>query len=153
MFSTEGLFEPGQKYLASRPAFHYYLRQSLGHSKENPAVMICPACHAPACRRSRRRTFMDFAAALIGSLPWRCSRCGMRFRSRLSPVSSKLSAHCAICGNRDLKRIAPEHVTGFAAPFKRLLGMPAYRCIPCRHKFFSFRPLKEPQDDQLRIAS
>jgi len=115
--------------------------------------MICPACHAPACRRSRRRTLMDFAAAVIGSLPWRCSRCGMRFRSRLAPVASKLAAHCAICGNRDLKRIAPEHVTGFSAPFKRLLGMPAYRCIPCRHKFFSIRPLKEAHDDQFRIAS
>jgi len=52
-----------------------------------------------------------------------------------------------------LKRIAPEHVTGFSAPLKRLLGMPAYRCIPCRHKFFSIRPLKETRDDQLRIAS
>ena len=30
--------------------------------------MICPACHAPACRRSRRRTLTDFAAALVGSL-------------------------------------------------------------------------------------
>ena len=117
-------------------------------------MMICPACRAPGCRRSRRRTFLDFVAALIGSLPWRCSRCGARFRSRLSPVSSKLSAHCAICGNRDLKRIAPEHVSGFSAPFKRLLGMPAYRCIPCRHKFFSIRPLsKEAHDDQFRIAS
>jgi hypothetical protein len=116
--------------------------------------MICPACNAPACRRSRRRTIRDFAAALIGSLPWRCSRCGTRFRSRLVPVSTKLCAHCAICGNHDLKRIAPEHVTGFLAFFKRLLGMPAYRCIPCRHKFFSIRPLsKEVHDDQLRIAS
>jgi len=116
--------------------------------------MICPACHAPGCRRSRRRTLKDFAAALVGSVPWRCSRCGTRFRLRLVPVSTKLSAHCAICGNPDLKRIAPEHVTGFLAFFKRLLGMPAYRCIPCRHKFFSIRPLsKEVHDDQLRIAS
>jgi len=115
--------------------------------------MICPACHAPACRRSRRRTLMDFAAALVGSLPWRCSRCGERFRRRPAPFSHRFSAHCAICGNQDLKRIAPEHVTGFSAPFKRLLGMPAYRCIPCRHKFFSIRPLKEVHDDRLRIAS
>jgi DNA-directed RNA polymerase subunit RPC12/RpoP len=97
---------------------------------------------------------MDFSAALVGSLPWRCSRCGARFRSRTIPFSQKLSAHCAICGNRELKRIAPEHVTGFLALFKRLLGVPAYRCIPCRHKFFSIRPLsKQDNDDQLRIAS
>jgi hypothetical protein len=115
--------------------------------------MICPACHAPACRRSRKRTFMDFAAALIGSLPWRCSSCATRFRSRPAPFADRFSAHCAICGNHELKRIAPEHVTGFSAPFKRFLGMPAYRCIPCRHKFFSIRPLREAQDDQLRIAS
>ena len=97
---------------------------------------------------------MDFSAALVGSRPWRCSLCGTRFRSRSVPFSNKFSAHCAICGNCDLKRIAPEHVTGFLSFFKRLLGVPAYRCNPCRHKFFSIRPLsKQVRDDQLRIAS
>jgi len=98
---------------------------------------------------------VDFAAALIGSLPWRCFRCGARFHSHATPFSSRFSAHCRICGNQDLKRIGPEHVTGLLAPVKRLFGVPAYRCIPCRNKFFSIRPLaKQAQhDDQLRIAS
>lgn len=117
--------------------------------------MICPACRAPGCHRSRRRSLMDFAAAFVGSLPWRCTRCGARFRSRGTPLSTRFSAHCKICGNQDLKRIAPEYVDGFSAPLKRLLGLPAYRCLPCRNKFFSIRPLAKEfrHDDQLRIAS
>jgi hypothetical protein len=34
----------------------------------------------------------------------------------------------------------------------RSLGVPAFRCIPCRHKFFSVLPLsKEVQDSDYKI--
>jgi len=46
-----------------------------------------------------------------------------------------------MCGNLDLQRIAPEKVPGAASVVGRLLGLPALRCEPCRHKFFSVRPL------------
>jgi hypothetical protein len=53
-----------------------------------------------------------------------------------------------------LKRIAGEHVNGFAAPLWRALGVPAFRCVPCRFKFFSLRPLrKEAEEERLKIAS
>jgi DNA-directed RNA polymerase subunit RPC12/RpoP len=87
-------------------------------------------------------------------VPWRCSHCGNRFRSRTSPFSHLLSAHCAICGNLELKRIAPEHANTFGAPLWRLLGVPAFRCIPCRNKFFTLLPLsKDVEDTEYKIAS
>jgi len=115
--------------------------------------MHCPLCRA-RCRRSRRRSFLDYAAALVGKLPWRCSGCGLRFRARIAPVSSLLVAHCSLCGNAELKRIAPEHVNGLFAPLWRFLHVAAFRCVPCRHKFFSLRPLrKEVEEEQFKIAS
>ena len=51
-------------------------------------------------------------------------------------------AHCSICGNLDLQRISPGHVPGATSIIGRLLGLPALRCAPCRHKFFSVRPLR-----------
>jgi hypothetical protein len=53
-----------------------------------------------------------------------------------------------------VKRIAPENAVGFAAPLWRSLGIPVFRCMPCRHKFFSVLPLnKEVQDNEYKIAS
>jgi hypothetical protein len=97
---------------------------------------------------------VDYCAALTGSLPWRCAACGTRFRSRGLPVVTLLSAHCSICGNYELKRIAAEHVNGTFSWLWRMLGIPAFRCIPCRHKFFSVRPLnKEVENDRWKMAS
>jgi len=65
-----------------------------------------------------------------------------------------LAAHCGICGNIEVKRISPELASGFAAPLWRSLGIPTFRCIPCRHKFFSVLPLsKEVEDTEYKIAS
>jgi len=87
-------------------------------------------------------------------IPWRCSRCGNRFRSRTSPFTHLLCAHCAICGNLELKRIAPEHANSLGAPLWRILGVPAFRCIPCRNKFFTLLPLSKGVDDtEYKIAS
>jgi hypothetical protein len=52
-------------------------------------------------------------------------------------------AHCPKCGNFDLGRIGRERVENGGLVFvKRKLGFPAYRCDPCRHKFFSLRPFR-----------
>jgi C4-type Zn-finger protein len=116
--------------------------------------MICPACSSAECRRSRRRTRFDYVASVLGYIPWRCSRCSKRFRSRATPFANLLSAHCSICGNIELKRISPELAEGFGAPLWRSLSVPAFRCIPCRHKFFSVLPLsKQVQDSEYKIAS
>jgi hypothetical protein len=39
----------------------------------------------------------------------------------------------------DLQRISSEHGMGMLSWIFRLLGVPAYRCAPCRNRFFSFR--------------
>jgi hypothetical protein len=49
-------------------------------------------------------------------------------------------AHCRRCGNLDLHRISRDHVDGSVAWLCRMAGIPAYRCPPCRYKFFSVLP-------------
>jgi hypothetical protein len=74
-------------------------------------------------------------------LPWRCEACAARFYSRSLPFRTLLYAHCRICGNVELQRISAERITGVTSTIGRLLRIPALRCEPCRHKFFSVRPL------------
>jgi hypothetical protein len=52
-----------------------------------------------------------------------------------------LYARCGICGNLELQRISPEKITGALFVVGSLLRLPAVRCVPCRHNFFSLRPL------------
>ena len=104
------------------------------------AELVCPACRSSKFRRSHRRTVVDYLLAVGGVLPWRCESCDTRFRARRIPFERLLFAHCRICGNRTLERIAPEHVPGQASFLARILGVPAFRCGPCRNKFFSIRP-------------
>jgi hypothetical protein len=52
-------------------------------------------------------------------------------------------AHCPRCGNFDLQHITRDRVDQGTLPsVKRFLGFPAYRCDPCRQKFFSFLPYR-----------
>jgi len=96
----------------------------------------------------------DYFATIVGSVPWRCSRCATRFRSRATPFTHLFLAHCAICGNVEVKRVSSELADGFGARFWRSLGVPAFRCIPCRHKFFTILPLsKQVHDSEYKIAS
>jgi hypothetical protein len=104
--------------------------------------MSCPVCHASTIRRSQRRQLQDYLFALIGAHAWRCEKCQTRFHSRPIPFRTLFNAHCANCGNLELQRISADHVPGAAAIFWRILGLPALRCDPCRHKFFSLRPLR-----------
>jgi hypothetical protein len=56
-----------------------------------------------------------------------------------------LYAHCGICGNLDLQRISADRVPGVMSFFGRILDFPALRCVSCRHKFFSLRPMRRSQ--------
>jgi hypothetical protein len=85
---------------------------------------------------------MDYLFGVAGILPWRCESCATRFHARLMPFRTFLYAHCGICGNLELQRISAERITGATAILGRLIGLPALRCEPCRHKFFSLRPLR-----------
>jgi hypothetical protein len=105
------------------------------------AELVCPACRSTKFRRSHRRTVVDYLLAVGGILPWRCASCETRFRARRIPFRRLLFAHCRICGNLNLQRIASGHVPGQASFIARILGVPAFRCVPCRNKFFSVRPL------------
>jgi hypothetical protein len=84
---------------------------------------------------------MDHVFGFAGMLPWRCGACEVRFYARAVPVRNHFYARCGICGNLELQRIAAEHVPGMIAMFWRVLRIPALRCEPCRHKFFSVKPL------------
>jgi len=52
-------------------------------------------------------------------------------------------AHCPRCGNFALDRISRDRVEkGTLVALKRFLGFPAYRCAPCRERFFSTLPYR-----------
>jgi hypothetical protein len=100
--------------------------------------MICPRCQSEACRRSRRRGVGDLFFTLFGLRPWRCRTCEARFYAWKVPVSYVRYAHCPKCGNFDLQRISRERVDeGSFLALQRILGFSAYRCDPCRTRFFS----------------
>jgi len=109
------------------------------------APISCPACHTSNIRRSKRRSVRDFLFSAAGVLPWRCETCRTRFRARLLPLRILFYAHCTNCGNLELQRISAEHVPGAAAALGRILRLPGLRCDPCRHKFFSVRPLRREE--------
>lgn len=107
--------------------------------------MTCPNCHSKANRRSRRRSIQDYLLSVVGVLPWRCTDCEIRYYARAIQPRHLFHAHCGICGNLELLRIAPKRVPGLLPVVGRLLGLPALRCEPCRHNFFSLRPLIRPE--------
>jgi hypothetical protein len=51
-----------------------------------------------------------------------------------------LLAHCPRCGNLDLQRVSASIVQRWNRWIFRLAHVPAYRCAPCRKKFFSLLP-------------
>ena len=111
--------------------------------------MNCPVCKSGQVRRSRRQSLMDHTFSVLGVYPWRCMSCESRYYARLMTLNDSLRAHCSICGNHELKRIDREHVNTPLAFLGRWLSLPAYRCEPCRKKFFSVRPFR-PQPDRDR---
>ncbi len=105
--------------------------------------MICPKCGGAHARRSGRHSTTDYLLSRLGVYPWRCLECRMRFYARLLPLWESLHAHCPICANLELKRIDPGHVESTMSFLWRWLHIPAYRCEPCRHKYFSLRPQQD----------
>src|SRR5271168_5289726 len=103
--------------------------------------MNCPACQAAACRRSRRRSVSEYLFSAVGVIPWRCTNCETRFHARAIPLRHLLYTRCSICGNLELQRIATGKVLGITSVVGRWLRLPAARCVPCRHNFFSLRPI------------
>ena len=104
--------------------------------------MICPQCRSSHCFRSHRRGVFDGAVTAIGLRPWRCRTCDYRFYAWRVAVVFARFAHCPTCGNFNLQRIGHDRVDkGTLLALKRLAGFPAYRCDPCREKFYSVRPL------------
>jgi C4-type Zn-finger protein len=109
--------------------------------------MICPVCHSAKVRRSKRRSVVDYLFSVVSIVPWRCEECEARFHASPMPFRHLFYAHCAVCGNLDLRPISAEHVPGIISLVGRLLRLPALRCEPCRHKFFSIRPLMRNVSD------
>ncbi len=105
--------------------------------------MICPECHGLQCaHRSHRRGPADYTLTVFGLRPWRCHSCEARFYAgKVLPVSLSVYAHCPRCGRTELEKIAGRLVaSGPVSILKRFLGFAAYRCDPCREKFFTMRP-------------
>jgi hypothetical protein len=63
----------------------------------------------------------------------------LRFYAWSAAVKYVGYVHCGMCGNMDLQRISSEHGSGALAWLYRFLRFPAYRCAPCRNRFFSSR--------------
>jgi hypothetical protein len=105
--------------------------------------MICPQCRSADCYRSRRGGFTDFLGTLARLRPWRCHACDKRFYAWSVATAFARYAHCTRCGNFDLQKISRDRVDqGALRMAKRLFGIPAYRCDPCRQKFFSLLPYR-----------
>lgn len=103
--------------------------------------MICPQCRSGNCFRSHRNGALDIVSQLAGLKPWRCHACERRFYARRVALWFVRYAHCPKCGNFDLEPISRERVEqGTFLTIKRWLGFPAYRCDPCRQRFFSSLP-------------
>jgi hypothetical protein len=113
------------------------LRYALG------ANMICPQCRSENCFRSHRDGILDFVFSGAGLRPWRCHSCERRFQAwRVAAILERF-AHCPRCGNFDIEHISRERVENGTFIFlKRWLRFPAYRCDPCRHRFFSVREFR-----------
>jgi len=103
--------------------------------------MICPRCRSGNCFRSRRSGVFDTLISAFGLLPWRCQTCDKRFFAGRVAWPFLRYAHCPRCGNFDLEHIPRNRVEhGTLVALKRFLGFPAYRCDPCRQRFFSVLP-------------
>jgi transposase-like protein len=114
--------------------------------------MNCPVCKSKDARRSRRQGTADLLFSALALYPWRCKKCEARFYARRMSLSDSLHAHCPICGNHEVKRVSPELVNSPLGFLWRRLPIPAYRCDPCRHKYFSIRPQRNSEREMARMT-
>lgn len=125
---------------ASDPCPQPWFSVSFADREEKRSPMICPDCRSVDCFRSHRDGALDFVNGVTGLRPWRCHTCDRRFYAWRVASRFQGYAHCPRCGNFDLENISRERVeAGTLITVKRWLGFPAYRCDPCRHRFFSIR--------------
>jgi hypothetical protein len=75
----------------------------------------------------------------------------MRFLAWSVALAFIRFAHCRRCGNLDLQRVSRDHVDGWWAWLGRMAQVPAYRCAPCRLRFFSVLPNRRLQPVDLEI--
>jgi hypothetical protein len=115
--------------------------------------LLCPVCHSDSPRRSRRRSFNDYLAGVARLRPWRCRACDSRFFAWATPIEYVWYVHCRMCGNLDMPRISSEHGMGTLGWLFRLFRAPAYRCAPCRNRFFSFRIYRRIVPAQQHVES
>ena len=115
--------------------------------------MKCPACKSKDVRRSRRQNSADYVLSAFGIYPWRCRICEARYHARIMSLNDSLHAHCPICGNHDLKRISADRVDRAFSFLWRRLAIPAYRCEPCRHKYFSVLPYRHEDNEVPEMTS
>jgi hypothetical protein len=105
--------------------------------------MICPQCRSTDCFRSHRDGVSDYVLTVVDLKPWRCHTCDRRFYAWRVAIAFSRYAHCYRCGNFDLEHLSRERVDkGTLISVKRWLQFPAYRCDPCRERFFSVLPLR-----------
>jgi hypothetical protein len=112
----------------------------LGENSVGGYDLICPRCQSHHCQRSRRRSATDFIAGVSRIRPWRCGDCNKRFFAWKVPLKFLGYAHCRRCGRFELQRVSRELGEGTFSFLWRLLRLPAYRCPPCRNRFFSLLP-------------
>jgi len=127
-----------QLELAEREGFAYSFFSFFAFPRGSNDL-LCPDCHCDNPRRSRRRSVKDYVVGLARLRPWRCRACESRFYAWAAPVGYVGYVHCDKCGNMDLPRISPEHGMSAISWVYRLFRVPAYRCAPCRNRFFSVR--------------
>jgi hypothetical protein len=112
----------------------------LNHARA--AKVICPQCRTEDARRSKRRGVKDAVYSWFGTRPWRCKICNRRFHAWTIPVELVAFAHCPRCGNVRLQRVGRDRAAhGIKLAFAQVFQLPAYRCDPCRLKFFTIRPV------------
>jgi hypothetical protein len=118
--------------------------------------VICPSCQSDRSYRSHRSGIVDFLVSLVDLRPWRCRACDLRFFAWKVPISYMFYVHCPTCGNLDLQQISRDRVeNGMFLGLQRLLLFPAYRCAPCRERFFSvrpYRPVKALSDEVMAVV-
>ena len=86
--------------------------------------------------------------------PWRCHACDKRFYAWSVATVFARYVHCPRCGNFDLQRISRDRVDqGTLLSVKRFFGLAAYRCDPCRQKFFSVLPYRKIVPSMIPQAS
>ena len=107
---------------------------------------ICPMCGLKTASRARRRNPGEYLISMLGIRPYYCQGCEYRFLAFRAPrkrIHFSRYASCPKCYSEAVHTVSKDRVPhALSNSLWRLLSFPAYRCSPCRVKFFSLKPLK-----------